>query len=175
MQISVKPNTYIYLTFLLFTVPLRWIISWLIASAFHELCHIFAVKLCRGKVYSLTVGIGGADIQCSNLSDRLRIFAILSGPVGGLVFSLLGNWFPRVALCSFFLSIYNLIPIMPFDGGRAFSILLINKRMFFCFQRVFIIIAFIIALFVVLYFRLGPLPLLIVFVIWLKNRNTPCK
>ena len=63
MNISVKTNTYVFLTMLLFFIPVRWIISWVIAISFHELCHFLAVRLCNGKIYHLTIGLGGAEMH----------------------------------------------------------------------------------------------------------------
>ena len=63
MEINVKTNTYIYLVLLLFLVPLPWLLAWLVAVAFHEVCHWVAVNLCGGEIYRLTVGIGGANME----------------------------------------------------------------------------------------------------------------
>lgn len=175
MQVYIKPNTYIFLTILLFTVPFRWIISWLTAIAFHELCHYLAVRICRGRVYSFTVGLGGADMQCSNMSDSCRLLAFLSGPIGGLLLVLFGRYMPRVAICSFVLSVYNLVPLLPFDGGRALMVLVKNEHIFCVIQNILLLFIFIVSIFAVYYFRLGIFPLLITIGILLKNRKTPCK
>ncbi len=175
MRFSVKTNTYIYLTILLFTVPLRWIISWLIAIVFHEFSHWLAVKLCGGKVYKLEIGLGGADMQCSNMPERYRFLAILCGPIGGLLLACLGRWIPRVALCSFFLSLYNLLPLLPLDGGRALCILLRGSKWFFLFQNIFLIFMILLAIFCAFYLKLGLLPVVVVAILYVKCRKIPCK
>ena len=175
MRFSVKANTYIYLTILLFTIPLQWIVSWSIAVAFHECCHWIAVKICRGDVYSLEIGLGGAAMQCSNMTNGCRLFAVLCGPIGGLLLSGIGQWFPRVALCSFFLSLYNLLPLLPLDGGRALCILLRESKWFFVFQKVFLVMMLFVTVFCTFYLNLGLLPIAVVAILCLRNRKIPCK
>lgn len=175
MRFSVKANTYIYLTILLFVIPLRWIVSWLVAVAFHEFCHWLAVRLCRGSVYCLEIGLGGATMQCSNMTNGYRLFSILCGPIGGLLLVGIGRWFPRVALCSFFLSLYNLMPLLPLDGGRALCILLKESKWFFAFQKTFVAVLLSIAIFCTFYLKLGLLPMAAVAILYLRSRKIPCK
>ncbi len=175
MQITVKPNTYIYLVILLFLVPFPWLTAWLISVIFHEFCHWAAVKLCRGEIYHITVGLGGAVIESSMLAEGKRLFAILSGPLGGFALVLIGRWFPRVALCSWVLSVYNLLPLLPLDGGSALQILLRDRRVFYVIERVFLIIIIAGAVYIAFCLNLGILPLAIAGGLWLKNRKTPCK
>lgn len=175
MQVTIKANTLIYFAVLLLIVPVRWIIAWIIAIVFHELCHLITVKMCRGYVYRLKIGLGGADMQCSNMTDECSFIAILSGPIGGFVLTGFGRLFPRIALCSFALSVYNLLPLLPFDGGRALHILIKNKRILCCMEHITLIILVLAGVFVSFILRLGVFPLAVVFGIWLKNRNIPCK
>ena len=174
MRISVKPNTYIYLVFLIFLFPLNWLLAWLLAMLFHELCHWTAVKLCGGEVYGLEIGVGGADMQCANLMKWLEFICILSGPLGGLLPVLLAQWFPRLAFCCLLLSTYNLLPVLPLDGGRALEIL-VGSPIFCCMQRIFLIIALLLCLYSVFVLELGILPVVIVLVLLIKNRKSPCK
>ena len=134
MHIYIKPNTYIFLTILLFTIPLTWISSWIAAIMFHEFCHYIAVLLCKGKIYRLNIGLFGAEMQCSYMSGLCQVIAVLCGPIGGLFLACLGFYCPRIALCSFFLSIYNLIPLVPLDGGKALYILFGNRKWFHHFE-----------------------------------------
>lgn len=175
MRFSVKANTYIYLTILLFLIPLRWIVSWLVAVAFHECCHWLAVRLCGGNVYRLEIGLGGANMQCDNMTDGCRLFSVLCGPFGGLLLVGIGQWFPRVALCSFFLSLYNLLPLLPLDGGRALCILLRANKSFFVFQKAFFAVLLAIAIICTFYLKLGLLPMAAVAILYLRSRKIPCK
>ena len=175
MEINVKTNTYIYLVLLLFLVPLPWLLAWLVAVAFHELCHWVAVKLCDGEIYRLTVGIGGANMESGMLQEWKSILAVLSGPVGGFALVLLGKWLPRVAVCSWLLSVYNLLPLLPLDGGRALQFLMGDTTYFYIAEKIFLCILSLAAVYAAIFLHLGVLPLAIVGGLWLKNRKTPCK
>ncbi len=175
MSVSVKSNTYLYLAILLFLVPLPWLIAWLVAVIFHELSHCLAVRLCGGSVYQLTVSIGGADMQCSPMTDAKRVIAILSGPIGGLSLLAFYRLYPQLAICTWLLSAYNLLPLLPLDGGRVLQILMGNSIWFHRVQRVLMLILFALAGYTFLWLRLGPLPLIIVGILFFKYRKTPCK
>ncbi len=174
MQVSVKANTYVYLAILTFLVPVPWMLAWIVAVAFHECCHYLAVRILGGDVYRLSIHIGGIEMQCGTLTERRRILAILCGPASGFLLVLLGRWFPRLALCSWVLSVYNLIPLLPLDGGRALEIL-VSSRTFYCVQKVLIILLSFSAIFACCYLKLGILPVLITVGLWVRNRNTSCK
>ena len=172
-KIDIRPTTYIYLVLLLFLVPIKWLLAWLFAAGFHEVCHWLAVKLCRGEVYSITFGIAGAKMECSPMTNKKSLFTVLCGPLGGLLLLVFARWIPRTALCSWFLSMYNLLPLLPLDGGRVLEILFGNKA--FILQKIFLILLSIGAVFASIILHFGLLPLVIISVLWLKSRNTPCK
>jgi len=172
-KIDIRANTYIYMVLLLLLIPLKWLLAWVTAAGFHELCHWLAVKLCGGEIYSITIGLGGAKMECSPMTDRKTLFAILSGPLGGLLPILFARWIPRTALCSWLLTMYNLLPLLPLDGGRALSLLLGSKAVLA--QKLFLLVLSIAAIYVSVVLGFGLLPLGIIAVLWLKSRNTPCK
>lgn len=175
MQVTVKPNTYIFLVLLLFFVPMPWLAAWMLAVFFHEFCHWIAVRLCGGEIHQLSIGLGGANMQSSALTDGKRLFSVLSGPVGGLVLVFVGRWFPRVAICSWLLSVYNLLPLLPLDGGHALQIMLRNEKPFFIAEKFFLAFLTMGAVYASFFLHLGALPLVVVSVLWLKNRKRPCK
>lgn len=175
MQLSVKPYTYIYLAVLVFLVPLQWLTAWVVAVAFHECCHYIAVRLCGGQVYKLTIGIGGADMETEPLSEVKRLIAVLSGPMGGFVLLLLGRWVPKVSICSWILSVYNLLPLLPLDGGKALQILLRSDTLYYIVEKVVLLILAILAIYGTVVLHFGLLPMTIITVLWIKNRKSPCK
>ena len=136
-KIDIRPSTYIYIVLLLFLIPLKWLFAWLVAAIFHEICHWLAVKLCGGVIHKITVGVGGARMECGPMTNMKKLISVLSGPLGGLVLLLFARWIPRIALCSWFLSMYNLLPLLPLDGGRALEVLLGEKV--FTLQKIFLI------------------------------------
>ena len=161
--------------FLLFLVPFPWFVAWIAAASFHEICHWLVVKLYGGNVRLFFAGIGGASMQCNGLSNRAYLLAVLAGPVGGFVLVMLGRWFPRLAICSWLLSVYNLLPVLPLDGGQAMRLLLKSNTVFCFFEKITLIIISALAVSSCIVLNFGLLPLILVASLWLKKRKRPCK
>lgn len=175
MRITISSSTYLYFAIMLLILPLQWLFAWWIAVCFHELCHYLAVKLCGGESYHLRVSFGGAVISCSELTDGKHLIALLAGPLGGLLLVFLGRWFPRLALCSWLLSLYNLLPLLPLDGGQALRLMMKNSKIFYTVERTILIILTVCCIYASAILRFGVLPIVIIGMLWLKNRNIPCK
>ena len=175
MKISIHANVYLYMAILLLILPIQWLISWIIAVCFHEICHYIAVKICGGENYNLRLGFGGAVLSCSEMTKKKHIFSLLAGPIGGFLLVFLGRWFPRLALCSWVLSIYNLLPLLPLDGGQALRLLIKNQYAFHIIEKSILIILTFSCICLSIRWHLGVLPIIIVGVLWMKNRNSPCK
>ena len=175
MKITVNSSIYLYLAILILILPIKWLFAWLIALCFHEFSHYLAVKLCDGKSYHLRVSFGGAVISCSELTDIKKLIALLSGPLGGLLLVFVGPWFPRLALCSWLLSLYNLLPLLPLDGGQALRLMMKNSKIFYTVERTILIILTVCCIYASVILRFGVLPIVIIGMLWLKNRNIPCK
>ena len=174
MQFRIYSNTYFYFVLLLFLVPLPWLSAWLVAVTVHELSHYAAVRIFGGSVDSLSVGLGGANMSCSNLTEWKSFCAILAGPVFGFLPAFLGSWFPRLAVCCWVLTVYNLLPLLPLDGGRALQILLKDNKCFYIIQRIVLVLLAGISVYSAFVLRIGALPLAVVVGLWLKIRKRPC-
>ena len=172
-KVNIRPNTYIYIVVLLFLIPLKWLLAWLLAAGFHELCHWIAVRLCGGEIYNVTIGLGGAKMECSPLSKGHQLFSLLCGPIGGLLPLLFARWLPRTVLCCWALSVYNLLPLLHLDGGRALEILLGAKAAWV--QRIFLILLSLGVVYLSFALGFGLLPIGLMLILWLKSRNTTCK
>ncbi len=109
----------ITLALMLLVLPLRWILAWAAAAAFHECCHALAVRLCGGKVIGVRVRGIGAEMSVTGIQGGRELICALAGPLGALMLLLFARWFPATAVCAVFQSVYNLLPIYPMDGGRA--------------------------------------------------------
>ena len=93
--------------------------------AIHELGHILVIKVCNGKIYSTQASSVGANISFLNrsLSRRQDVAVYAGGPCAGAVAGLAAYaaGFYDFANMSFCLSVLNLLPSVPFDGGGILS------------------------------------------------------
>lgn len=120
VSVNITPGGLILGALLLLVIPLQWFISALLAAAFHEFCHYVAVSICRGHVYVLHISHSGAKMESSPLSPGQELFCALAGPAGSFFLLIFFRSFPRLALCALIQGIFNLLPLYPLDGGRAF-------------------------------------------------------
>ena len=125
--------------FLLLLGALYWLdegeglLFWgLLACAIHELGHVAAALVFGGRVERLSLTAVGAELSFSYrapLSYGRDSLVALAGPasnllLGGLFF-ILGRQLPAVLSLS--IGAFNLLPILPLDGGRILYGLLAEK------------------------------------------------
>ena len=110
--------------FLILTLPTRWLLSAVTAAMVHELSHIAAVYLVQGKIRGIHLHLTGCEILTRPMGQIQSVFCILAGPAGSLLLLLLRKQFPLIAVCALLQGIYNLLPVLPLDGGRALCCLL---------------------------------------------------
>ena len=124
---------FVMLSFAVLLLPLPWIVSMVLAAAFHELCHWSVIRLLGGRVPLITFGGNGASMYMDNLGRGESVLCALAGPVGSVLLVLLGQIFPRLAFCGVVQGFYNLLPVYPMDGGRilygCLSGVISDKRM----------------------------------------------
>ncbi len=118
-RVRVLPGFYFVLAFGLLILPVRWCAAWLAAAFFHEMCHIAMVKLCRCRLFCVSVGAFGALIEADCQTEIKKLLCTAAGPLGGCLLLLLSGMLPRVAICAAVQSVYNLLPFSTLDGGRA--------------------------------------------------------
>lgn len=109
----------VMLAFMILVLPMQWILAAFIAAVFHELCHYWAVRLCGGSVVQLRIGAIGSQMEVWGLSTAQEMVCALAGPLGSLMLLFASGWMPRTAICAGFQGLYNMLPVYPFDGGRA--------------------------------------------------------
>ena len=179
---NISGAVYVVLAVSIIFLPLRWVLAWLVATIFHEFCHYSALSLLGYRISRLSFGIHGAIMHVEWMRWSHQLICTLAGPIGSLVLLLFRKIFPEIALCAFIQSTYNMLPIMPMDGGRAISCLL---TCWFTYERTLqilnvlkfgtLITIAIICVYAGICLHLGILPVMVFVLLCLKNRKTPCK
>lgn len=162
------------LALMVLLLPLRWILAWAVAAAFHEACHCLAVKLCSGHVAQVRLGPGGAEMAVAGIDGWREGICALAGPLGALVLLFFARWIPAVAVCALFHSAYNLLPLYPLDGGRALKCALERLaplhagKICNAVARVTLTLLWLGAVWICVVWKLGVMPVLLVLVIQLR-------
>ena len=111
----------------------------LAAATLHELGHLLAIGTQGGQVQTIRLTAGGMVIEYngSRLSYLADTAVALAGPtasfLGALALGRLASWcWPEpltyLAGLSLMLGLFNLMPVLPLDGGRALYALLCLVR-----------------------------------------------
>ena len=175
MKIEIQESTYILAVFLLFLIPLRWLIAWLIAIATHEFCHYISSKWLGGKILKLTIGVYGMKMDAVFMSEKRKVIAILCGPLFGLFPVLFRSKFPELAVCCWMLSLYNILPLPSLDGGNVLCVLCKNQRCVTVVRKIVLSMITLTGLLCTLVWHLGVLPLIAAVMLWIRNRKNPCQ
>ena len=99
----------------------------------HELGHILTLRLYGLRIRRVRADLRGLCIEYGGLCAPLgHAVSALAGPAAGLAYAFAASFFARrggnevltlSAGVSMLLSLFNLLPILPLDGGRIFSII----------------------------------------------------
>jgi len=155
-------------------LPFKWLMAWCFAIVLHESCHYIAIRLLGGQVTALRLRLFGVIMETSPLSTKKEAAAAIAGPMSFLLVLPLVKYVPRLSLCVFLQSTFNLIPLLPLDGGRVakcFFCLIRSNRAFSIFQRAIIILLIFIVAYISIRFLLGPAPLILVGILYFRNRK----
>lgn len=165
MRVIFEKSLYIYFAILLLLLPFRLLAALIFSIAVHEMFHIAAIQIMEIHIYSVRVGIRGTYIETERMTAKQECISALAGPFGGLLLLLLFRWAPVLSLISAIHSLYNLLPIYPSDGGRAFRNVVRfaihgNTAEMLIYAAEVIVLSFItaISVFGMVYFHFGILP-----------------
>lgn len=99
----------------------------------HELGHLVVLRLYGLRIRHVSADLRGLCIEYGGLCAPLgHAVSALAGPAAGFAYAFAASYFARrsgneiltlSAGVSLLLSLFNLLPILPLDGGRIFSIL----------------------------------------------------
>ena len=122
--ISIHTNLFFLAALMVLILPLDWILAATSAALFHELCHILLVYCLNGKILKMNVQSNGCILETTRMKEWKQLICILAGPLGSVSLLLLHRITPKVAICGLIHGLYNLIPILPSDGGHMLQIIL---------------------------------------------------
>ena len=181
--IYIHTNFLLWAALIVLMLPLDWILAATSAALFHELCHILLVYCLNGKILKMNVQSHGCILETTRMKEWKQLICILAGPLGSVSLLLLHRITPKVAICGLIHGLYNLIPILPSDGGHMLQIILnriCQNRTDEIMKYVAIAIFFTIITYVIWYYltvsQTGwPLFLAVSWIIKSLPRKTPCK
>ena len=183
-KIRISGPAFVWLALLTLVLPLRWIAAAIFAAAFHECCHVLAIRICGGRIDGLRITERGASMKTVMLSKPQELLCALAGPLGSILLILTAEFTPRLAVCGMFHGLYNLMPLYPMDGGRVLRCAAelafgeeMSERVCFWITRIFCVVLLTGGLYAFFVLRVGLFPLLLAgFVICRANiRKMPCK
>ena len=177
-KVQVSPGLFLLLPAALLLLPLRWVLAWILAVTIHETGHYIALRLCKIPIYGLHISPLGVSMQTGDLQGRETLLCTLAGPLFAMMFTVLSPVLPRTALCIFFQSIFNLLPVYPLDGGRALRVFLFKflpVRTAYCIEGVILSIISVGAMYIFYILKIGIIPTLLLVVLFaqkfLANRD----
>jgi len=123
VKLSIDPLVCFLAAFLILAVPLPYLVQWCTAMLIHEAGHIIAVILLGGTLRSVRIRVGGIVMKTGEMGYSRSLLCILAGPICGAIPLVFIRRFPVLGMFSGILTVYNLLPFWPLDGGRILCLI----------------------------------------------------
>lgn len=141
-KIKVCPSFFVLIILCLLTKNLLVLLNYFLALMFHELAHLYAAMKCGYRLKQFKISMFGFSVELGENINVNDAFVInIAGPMCNFflcicclaMYQLLPNSYDYLnVFCAsnLVLSIFNLLPIYPLDGGKIFQCLLTNKKVY---------------------------------------------
>ena len=98
----------------------------IMSALIHEFGHIFSMLLFKNKPKGIRFRVFDILIEANESKSFIEDLVVtLSGPMFNFIFAMLScNFSKNMAVASFVLGVFNLLPVDTFDGGHAMKITL---------------------------------------------------
>lgn len=109
-------------------LDLGFCLRFLCCALWHEGGHLAVMKLCGVPVSGFSLSAAGAVIETAFYDEKKEFLCAAAGPLAGAVLGcFLLRVEPKTAMISMLLSLVNLLPVYPLDGGRMLRALLLRR------------------------------------------------
>ena len=129
IKYSVHTSAYFLIALMIYFMPLDIIAAYTLAIIVHELGHILCLMMLGCRICGLSLGFSGLVIEHNGgMTQVQNVICALAGPGAGLLFAYFASYSALASdnhfmeLCaglSLILTTFNLLPVLPLDGGVA--------------------------------------------------------
>ena len=176
LKISASPAAVLLMALVFFFDTSGLISAFVPAVLAHELGHFLFLKIFQRRVTRLYLGLTGLKMDYTpRLEGKGSLLCAAAGPLFGCVYALFacslpGDFWLVSGAAGFVLTVFNLLPVLPLDGGRILLALLPAPAVR-CISLIVSFSALVFGIFVFVRFRS---PVLFLVSLWLVLCNCSC-
>ena len=134
-RVEVSSGAALFYPILYFLDTAGWFAAMLPALLCHELGHLAAIYLCRGKIRSVRLDVTGLCMDICPLHRTYQeAICTAAGPLAGFLWipaalAIGGVWGEQSAISALIINCFNLLPALPLDGGRILQALGVRTQL----------------------------------------------